>query len=315
MLRRRWGYLYEAISPLLLVAGQLSNFGQRRAPVKRHPCVTHTSPVITVFSAKGCTGKTIVAINVAVALARVGRRVALVDSDTRFGDVAIVLDIPVRGSIGDLAAIEGEITANNVAECTYAHSSGVTVMPAPIRPSEWRNVKPGHIERAVELLGRTHDYVVLDTPGTFNDNVARALEVATNVVLVCTPDDRVLADTLLALDMLRSWKFPQDKIHLVVNAVNEASSVNPQDVGRTTGLEVLCSVPYDRSIGESVGLGMPLLISHPNSAAAEIIAGLARRLVTETLGFPTATDRDATGWERRAVEFLAAFDDRTRRQS
>ncbi|MDO8616504.1 MAG: AAA family ATPase [Dehalococcoidia bacterium] len=235
--------------------------------------------VITVFGAKGGIGKTTIATNVATALVqKTNQSVVLVDLDTRFGDVAILMDVPVERSIADLAVPEQEITREMLQECLYLHNTGVAILPAPIRPTDWRNVHAGHIERVVGLLAQTYDYVILDTPGTFNDIVARALELAAMVVLVATVDMASLKDTLLALDMLRSWNFPQEKVKLVINATNEASNVQPQEVKRMLGREVFWSIPYDRSISTATQLGMPVVVAKPQSRAAESLVEMAYAL-------------------------------------
>lgn len=232
--------------------------------------------VITVFGAKGGIGKTTIATNLATALVqRTNQSVVLVDLDTRFGDVAILMDIPVERSIADMAMPEEEITREVIQECIYTHNTGVAILPAPIRPTDWRSVHAGHIERIVSLLTQTYDYVILDTPGTFNDIVARALELATMVMLVATVDMAALKDTLLAIDMLRSWNFPQDKIKLVINATNEAVNVQPAEVKRMLGRDVFWSIPYDRNISTATQLGMPVVVAKPQSRAAESLVEMA----------------------------------------
>src|SRR3990172_732885 len=235
--------------------------------------------VITVFGAKGGIGKTTIATNLATALVqKTNQSAVLVDLDTRFGDVGILMDIPVERSIADLVMPEDEINREILQECIYVHNTGVAVLPAPIRPTDWRNVHAGHIERVVSLLMQTYDYVILDTPGTFNDIVARALELATMVVLVATVDMASLKDTLLAIDMLRSWNFPQEKIKLVINATNEASNVQPQEVKRMLGRDVFWSIPYDRNISAATQLGMPVVVAKPQSKASESIVEMAQAL-------------------------------------
>lgn len=235
--------------------------------------------VITVFGAKGGIGKTTIATNLATALVqKTNQSVVLVDLDTRFGDVGILMDIPVERSIADLAIPEEEISREMVQECLYQHNSGVYILPAPIRPTDWRNVHAGHIERIVSVLTQTYDYVVLDTPGTFNDIVARSLELASMVVLVATVDMASLKDTLLAIDMLRSWNFPQEKIKLVINSTNEASNVQPQEVKRMLGRDVFWSIPYDRNISTATQLGMPVVVAKPQSRASESIVEMAYAL-------------------------------------
>lgn len=235
--------------------------------------------VITVFGAKGGIGKTTIATNLATALVqRTNQSVVLVDLDTRFGDVAILMDIPVERSIADMAMPEEEITREIIQECIYTHNTGVAILPAPIRPTDWRSVHAGHIERIVSLLTQTYDYVILDTPGTFNDIVARALELATMVMLVATVDMAALKDTLLAIDMLRSWNFPQDKIKLAINATNEAVNVQPAEVKRMLGRDVFWSIPYDRNISTATQLGMPVVVAKPQSRAAESLVEMAYAL-------------------------------------
>jgi pilus assembly protein CpaE len=235
--------------------------------------------VITVFGAKGGIGKTTISTNLATALVqKTNQSVVVLDLDTRFGDVAILMDIPVEHSIADLAIPEEEITRDLLQECIYTHNTGVAILPAPIRPTDWRSVHAGHIERIVNLLCQTHDYVILDTPGTFNDIVARALELATIVVLVATVDMAALKDTLLAIDMLRSWNFPQEKIKLVINATNDASNVQPNEIKRMLGRDVFWSIPYDRNISAATQLGMPVVVAKPQSKASESIVEMAQAL-------------------------------------
>ncbi len=235
--------------------------------------------VVTVFGAKGGIGKTTIATNLATALVqRTNQSVVVVDLDTRFGDVAILMDIPVERSIADMAIPEEEITRELLQDCIYTHNTGVAILPAPIRPTDWRSVHAGHIERIVQFLMQTYDYVILDTPGTFNDIVARALELATMVVLVATVDMASLKDTLLAIDMLRSWNFPQEKIKLVINATNEATTYHPQEIKRMLGRDVFWSVPYDRNISTATQLGMPVVVAKPHSKAAESLAEMAYTL-------------------------------------
>jgi Flp pilus assembly CpaE family ATPase len=84
-----------------------------------------------------------------------------------------------------------------------------------------------------------------------------------------------LKDTLLAIDMLRSWNFPQEKIKLVINATNEATNVQPQEVKRMLGREVFWSVPYDRNISTATQLGMPVVLAKPQSKASESLVEMA----------------------------------------
>ena len=267
----------EFVSSIHTVLSQEERRRARMAGEVGEPVTCGT--VLTVFGAKGGIGKTTIATNLATALAqKTNQSVVLMDLDTRFGDVAILMDIPVERSIANLAIPEEQITREAVQECIYIHSTGVAILPAPSRPADWRSIHAGHIERVVELLAGMYDYVILDTPGAFNDIVARALELATLVLLLATMDVASLKDTLLAIDMLRSWNFPQEKLKLVINATNEATDVQPKEVKRMLGRDVFWTIPYDRSISQATQLGTPVVVAKPRSKAAESLVEMAYAL-------------------------------------
>jgi len=226
--------------------------------------------VVTVFGAKGGIGKTTIATNLATALVqKTGQSVALVDLDTRFGDVAILMDMPTDRSISDLALPDEEIDREAVQSCLYTHGTGVAILPSPIRPSEWHSIHPGHIEKVVAVLAATHDYVLLDTPGTFNDIVSRSLEMCTILLLTATPDLASLKDTILALEMLRSWSFPTEKVKIVINHTNDVHGDARVDIRRVLGKEIFWSIPYDRNIVQTTQLGMPIVAAKPKSKASQ----------------------------------------------
>ncbi len=232
--------------------------------------------VVTVFGAKGGIGKTTIATNLATALVqKTGQSVALSDLDTRFGDVAILMDISADRSIADLALPDEQIDREVVQACLYTHNTGVAILPAPIRPSEWHNVHPGHIEKIVAILATAHDYVILDTPGTFNDIVARSLEMSTIVLLIATLDLASLKDTILALEMLRSWSFPSEKVKIVINHTSPAQADTRIDVRKILGKDVFWNIPYDRGIAQATQLGTPIVASKPKAKAAESFTELA----------------------------------------
>jgi len=259
---------------------------------------TGNGTVITVFGGHGAgIGRTTLATNLAAALAqKAGQGVVLADLDTRFGDVAILMNIPVERSIADLALPEEEINREMLQDCLYTHNTGVTMLPAPVRPTDWRSVHAGHIERVVTLLAQTYDYVILDTPGTFNDIVARALELADVVLLVTTVDAACLKDTRLAIDLLRSWNCPEEKVKLVVTAlhlergaymgVKGAADVQPDEVAKALGKHVFWVIPYDCRLHLEIAYVMPIVATCPGSEAAKSVIQLARALISRGVCAP-----------------------------
>lgn len=264
------------ISSIRMVLDQ-EEHRQRRMTGEVPQVATAGGTVITVFGAKGGIGKTTIATNLATALVReTGQTVALVDMDTRFGDVAIMMDVPVDRNIADLTRRLDHVDRSNIKEYLVQHSSGVAILPAPSHPGDWNVVSPDHIEQIVRLLAQTHDFVILDTPGTFNEMVAAALEMATVVLLVTSMDVASIKDTVLALNMLRSWSFPREKVKLAINHANVANSVKEKDVVRTLEYEVFWQIPYDEAVTKSTQLGQPIVLTKPNSRVGSNLIDLAR---------------------------------------
>ena len=252
--------------------------------------------VITVFGAKGGIGKTTIATNLAAAIAHETREsVVLVDLDPRFGDVGILLDIPVERSIADLALPEEEVTKELIQDSLYVHPTGVKILAAPLRPTDWRDVDPRHIERVVTVLAQTYDYVILDTPGTFNDIVMRALELANAVLLVTTPHVANLKSTRMAINMLDSLNFGGDRIKLVVNATQDATGDLTPQMKEMLGLEVFWSIPYDPKIPLAAQLGTPVVIAKDQSKAGNTLAEMTLALTGASAHHQQAQAKDMVG--------------------
>ena len=235
--------------------------------------------IITIFGAKGGIGKTTISTNLAPALARgTGSPVVLVDMDTRFGDVAIMMDVAVEQSIADLARHIDEMDRDTVRDYLVRHHSGVQILPAPLHPTEWRNVMPAQISKIIDLLAQTHDYVVIDTPGTFNEIVAVTLEIASLILLVTSMDIASIKDTALALEMLQSASVSEDKVKLMVNHSTAANTLREEDVERVLEYKVFWCIPHDLNVATSTQLGQPVIITKPFARVSRSITDLAAAL-------------------------------------
>jgi len=245
--------------------------------------------VITVFGAKGGIGKTTISTNLATTIAKItGANVCLLDMDTRFGDVAIMMDVAVEASIADVARRIDEIDRDKIRDYLVKHHSGVSILPAPLHPTEWRNMTPQHIEKIVELLAQTHDYVVIDTPGTFNELIAAALELANLILLITSMDIASIKDTALALEMLRAAAITEDKVKLTINHSTAANSLREEDVARVLEYDVFWRIPHDLSVATSTQLGQPIVIAKPYARVSRAIIDLGHALTgtkTEKRGF------------------------------
>ena len=277
-------YLTEPLVPadlessIMRVLERKEREGMRRRGELAEPVAQGT--VITVFGAKGGIGKTTIASNLAVALSiEAHQTVALVDMDTRFGDVAITLDIVVERSIADLARNLENVDRTTLREYLVEHESGIHILPAPTRPGDWRNLTGQHIRDVVDVLAQTHDFVILDTPGTFNEIVAAAIEVGTMILLITTLDMASIKDTVLALEMLHErFGSDDDRIKVVLNRAGMDTGVREKDVERTLDADLWWRIPEDSEVVKAAQLGRPIVMSRPNSKASLQIREMGRAL-------------------------------------
>jgi pilus assembly protein CpaE len=238
--------------------------------------IARNGTVISLFGAKGGIGKTTLATNLAVALSQLRHEsVALMDIDTRFGDVAIVLDLQPHRNISETVPGIDELDRTSIRSYLTPHASGISVLTAPTRPSEWRQVQPAHVERLITLLEETHDFVVLDTPGFFTELVGTALDMSDLVLLITTLDVSSIKDCAMAVDMLSQADFPMDRVKLVINHTNDLQKVDPKQVSQVTGLEVFWTIPFDKAIVRGGQVGMPMVMTKPNSRGARSMIDLA----------------------------------------
>ena len=235
--------------------------------------------IFTIFGAKGGIGKTTIATNLATALVRLtDSNVVLVDMDTRFGDVAIMMVIAVETSIADMGRRMDELDRESIKDYLVQHHTGVSILPAPLHPTEWRNVTPQHIEKIIDLLAQGHDYIVIDTPGTFNELIATTLELANVILLITSMDIASIKDTALALEMLRAADVSEDKVKLTINHCTSSNSLREEDVERVLEYGVTWRIPHDYHVASSTQLGIPIVIAKPYARVARAVTDMAYAL-------------------------------------
>lgn len=250
--------------------------GLRRAA---SPCPDPSSvagSVLTVFGPKGGVGKTTLATNLAVAIAQQSAaRVAIVDVDAYFGDVAIAMGVEAERTMPDLLAAVGAGHEVDVSSYLHRHRSGVHVLSARHTQVVEAQPDPDAIAAVLRRLAASFDFLIVDTPGTFNPQVAAALDESTAALLVTSADIASVKDAKMSLEALRREGFDEDRLKLVVNHATNATSVSDADLARAVGYEVFWTFPHDRAVPNSTQRGEPLVLSQPRSRLSQEVWSLA----------------------------------------
>lgn len=230
--------------------------------------------IITVFGAKGGVGKTTIATNLGVALAqRAGQDIVLVDADDTFGDSAVALSLTTEHTVTDaVREQDGDELKKNL---TY-HESGLAVLPAPANPFHWKGIPGERVEQMLQQLARQFDVVLVDTGSTLSEVSLAALNAASLVLWVTTPDYASIRDSLQALEAIRTLSFPEDRIRFVLNvAFPTEIEARPSSIEEALDCKIFWTVPYDRQLRRSAQLGRMLVETDVRSPAAASITDLA----------------------------------------
>src|SRR5690606_464394 len=126
-----------------------------------------------------------------------------------------------------------------------------------------------------------------DTPGTFSDTVALAIEMADIALAVTSLDMASIKDTLFVLEFMAESDYPTEKVHLVVNRASPNSEVSRTVLDDILAMPVFWEIPYDTAVGKASQTGRLVVEHAPDSRAAASLGDLAARLV-RTLAAPVA---------------------------
>jgi pilus assembly protein CpaE len=234
-----------------------------------------TAPLVAVLGPKGGTGKTLTATNLAVSLATQGRRVALVDLDLQFGDVALSLGLAPESTIHDLAKAGGSIDAEKLEGFLVSHASGVRVLLAPTRPDHASTITVEFLREVYAALRSTYDYVVVDTPPGFTPEVIATIDGSSDVVIVGMLDSLSLKNTKLGLETLELMGYDPEHIRLVLNRAGSKVGITADDVRTIVGRDPDVMIPSDREIPRALNEGQPIVVAKGDSDAAHAFAILA----------------------------------------
>ena len=238
--------------------------------------------VITVFSTKGGAGKSVVATNLAVVLARrTDRPVVIVDADLQFGDVAVMLKLSPQYTVVDAVGSLDKLDLPLLRSLLVEHQpSGVLVLPGPLEPAFADQIGATEMVRIVEMLRTFCSYVVIDTPAYFNDVVLGLIEVSDDVLLVAGMDIPNIKNVKIGLQTLRLLNTPMSKIRLILNRSNSKVKLDVGEVERTLGIQAECLIPSDIVVPQSVNKGEPVVLTAPRSGVAQAMGQLADLFVS-----------------------------------
>jgi pilus assembly protein CpaE len=235
------------------------------------------APLIAILGPKGGTGKTLIATNLAVALAQRDANVVLVDLDLQFGDIGLALGLSPERTMYDLMKAGAPFDHEKLDRHLIRHSSGVKVLIAPTRPDQASAVSIEFLRDIYASLRTMCDAVIVDTPPGFTPEVIATIDVSSEICMVGMLDSLSLKNTKLGLETLDLMGYDGEHVSLVLNRADSRVGITPEDVSTIVGRGPDVSVPSDREIPRSVNEGTPIVATKQSSGAAKAFRSLADR--------------------------------------
>ena len=255
------------------------------------PAVRSGARTLAVTSGKGGVGKTFVTANLAAALAARGQKVLVLDADLGLANLDVVLNLHPKLTLHDVFTEKATLE-----QAILPAPGGFSVLLAGSGMVEYSRLTPevrDKLLNIVEIVKPRYDWVLLDTGAGISDVVLFSISMASDVLVVATPEPTSLTDAYATIKVLVTQ---QDRRHvgLLVNQANrvgegklicgQLQQVLQRFVGMSPGqsfkLELLGEVKSDAAVRQAV-LKRQLVMEHyPGSEAAQAIRALANKLLS-----------------------------------
>lgn len=244
------------------------------------------SRIIVTTSGKGGVGKTTTTANLGMALARLGRKVALVDADFGLRNLDLLLGLENRVVYTAVEVFTGECRLEQ-ALVRDKREPGLVLLPAAQNRTK-EAVSPEQMKQLISDLTNVYDYVVIDSPAGIEMGFKNAVAGAKEALIITTPEIAAVRDADRVIGLLEAEGIKS--IHLIVNRLrpmmvqaNDMMSV--QDVQEILAIPLIGIIPEDERVIVSTNRGEPLVLAENLSLAGIAFGNIARRLEGEKVEF------------------------------
>lgn len=228
---------------------------------------TSLGKIISVYSPRGGSGCTMLALNLAIGLQREDTPVVLVDGDLEYGDVGVQANTQGKNTILDLAPRVDELDPEIVNDVLVAHTTGIRILHPP-RLERAELITGQNFGQLIGYLGKLYPYVVVDTTHRLTETTMAALDVSTLILLVSTLDIPSISRIRKFLELAPQLNLDLERIRLVVNQFDPRVGIGLEKLPQAFGIDPFAVLPLAYApVIESVNRGVPILARRETAQA------------------------------------------------
>jgi pilus assembly protein CpaE len=236
---------------------------------------------ICVVGSSGGAGATTVACNLAMELAKQNaQKVAIVDLNLEYGDVACAFDCSPKYTIADLCTEDSEFDVDTLRAVLHDLPCDVSIIARPNDVDASRDVTPDGVRTMLQMLGELFPYVIVDLPRQYNFVSAVAVGRSDHVLITTQMGVPFIRNSKRIFDVLMQLGTNPDSVHYILNRYNaEFERINLQDVESHLKRPIFAKIPNDyQYVSAALDLGHPIGADAPTSKCRTAIVEMAKRL-------------------------------------
>jgi Flp pilus assembly CpaE family ATPase len=238
------------------------------------------APVVAVYSPKGGSGGTTVALNLVGALSRrYPGQVLLLDLDLPYNHAALLANLIPTTCLARAAETPPEAFEEVLLSTVLYHAGGPMILPGALRPEEADLITPELLARTISVLRKSFRYVIVDLGVALSETVLSVVDHVQHVVLVVTPEISAVKASADALEILLTLGVPGEQMSVLLNHRSPKPAVLRMSLERMLGRPVDVEMLFDGARPDEAAVhGNILSLSDPKSEVTKGVEALANQL-------------------------------------
>ncbi len=241
---------------------------------------------ICILGAKGGVGKSLLSANLAYAYAAEARtKTLLLDFDQRAsGDQNFITGLKSKKNLKELSEFSGALDPRTASQFLAIDSQNVAYVGLPNDPIASNSLNVEGLGKSLKAFNNMFPLTVIDCGSEVNQLATKALEFATLIFIIVTPDILVLNQTKRLYSDLVTMMFPKDMIQLVLNQTVKGHPVSAEVVGRSLNKAVFAEVPKDdQTCVQALSKKRVAMVVAKSSPFARGVQELARKILQKNI--------------------------------